>query len=59
MLKAVDLDEDIPTMMPDVPSKSSLQKFMISPERHEAYEKMWNSVVYLGVLANTAFWLYL
>lgn len=59
MIKAVDLDESIPTAMPDVPSKSSLQKFVISPERHAAYANMWNTVTYLGVVANTAFWLYL
>jgi len=59
MIKAVDLDESIPTAMPDVPSKSSLQKFAISSGRHEAYQNMWNTVTYLGVVANTAFWLYL
>tara|TARA_B110001450_G_C17315397_1_gene357163 strand:+ start:342 stop:521 length:180 start_codon:yes stop_codon:yes gene_type:complete len=59
MLKAIDLDESIPTAMPDVPNKTTLQKFTISIERHEAYANMWNTATYLGVLANTAFWLFL
>jgi hypothetical protein len=59
MLKAVDFDKDIRTPMPDVPSPEDLKTFTISPQRHEAYEKLWNSVTYFGVLANTAFWLYL
>jgi hypothetical protein len=45
--------------MPDVVSAEELSKFGISPERHAAYENLWNGVTYFGVLANTAFWLYL
>ena len=59
MLQAVDFDPATPTSMPDVPSIASLQKFGNTPERHEAYEVMWNGITYLGVLANAAFWLYL
>jgi hypothetical protein len=59
MLKAVDFDPEARTPMPDVPSAEDLQKFGISPERHAAYEQLWNAFTYFGVLANTAFWLYL
>ncbi len=59
MLHAVDLDEEARTPMPDVPSKTDLQKFTISPERHQAYMGLWNSLIYAGVVANTAMWLYL
>jgi cytochrome oxidase assembly protein ShyY1 len=59
MLKAVDFDMEIRTPMPDVVSAEELSKFGISPERHAAYESLWNGVTYFGVLANTAFWLYL
>ena len=57
MLKAVDFDMEARTPMPDVPSAEELTKFGISPERHAAYEKLWNGFTYFGVLANTAFWL--
>ena len=59
MLKMIDYDEDNRTAMPDVPSPKELSKFDIAPERHEAYEKLWNSAIYLGVVANTVMWLYL
>ena len=59
MVKVVDFDEDNRTAMPDVDAPSDIAKFTIPAERHEAYEKLWNSAVYLGVLANTAMWLYL
>lgn len=59
MLKAIDFDTEARTAMPDVPSAEELTKFHISPERHEAYEKLWNAFTYFGVVANTAFWLYL
>ena len=59
MLKAVDMDPETRTPMPDVPSSEELTQFGISSERHHAYEKMWNTFTYFGVLANTAFWLYL
>lgn len=59
MLKAVDFDMEIRTPMPDVVSAGELSKFAISPERHAAYESLWNGVTYVGVVANTAFWLYL
>ena len=59
MLKSVDFDTEIRTPMPDVPSTEELSKFGISPERHAAYESLWNGLTYFGVLANTAFWLYL
>ena len=59
MLKMIDFDEANRTAMPDVPAPSDLQKFSISPERHEAYEKLWKGLTYCGILANTAMWLYL
>ena len=59
MLKAVDLDPNTRTPMPDVDSPDELQKFAISPERHQAYEDMWNGLTYVGILANAAMWLYL
>mmetsp|Transcript_9716 Transcript_9716/g.14800 ORF Transcript_9716/g.14800 Transcript_9716/m.14800 type:complete len:253 (-) Transcript_9716:106-864(-) len=59
MLKAVDMEDEARTPMPDVPSKADLQKFTISPERHHAYMGLWNTMIYMGVMANTAMWLYL
>ena len=59
MLKSIDFDEANRTHMPDVQSPTELTKFIIPPERHEAYEKLWNSMVYFGVVANTVMWLYL
>ena len=59
ILRAVDFDLEAVTPMPDVENSKTLTKFTISPERHEAYEKLWNSLTYFGVLANTAVWLYL
>lgn len=59
MLKAVDFDPAARTPMPDVPSPEELSSFGISSERHAAYEQLWRSLTYFGVVANTAFWLYL
>ena len=59
MLRAVDFDEANPTAMPDVPNKTTLTSFGIPAARHEAYEGMWDTLTYAGVLANTAVWLYL
>ena len=59
MLKQVDLDPDARTPQPDVPSVVELTNFGISPERHQAYETMWNAVTYFGVLSNAAMWLLL
>ena len=60
MLKVVDFDENARTVFPDVVSKEDLAtKLGIPAERHEAYEKLWNTITYFGVIANTAVWLYL
>ena len=59
MLKAIDFDAQNRTALPDVPAAEDLSTFGISSERHEAYETLWNCFTYCGVLANTAFWLYL
>lgn len=59
MLKAVDFDMEARTPIPDVPSADELSQFKISAARHASYETLWNSITYAGVLANTAFWLYL
>lgn len=45
--------------MPDIDAPSDLTNFTNVPARHEAYEKLWNTAVYLGVIANTAMWLYI
>ena len=59
MLKAVDFDTEAPTALPDAESPKDLQTFAIAPERHAAYASLWNYMTYLGVVANTAVWLYL
>ena len=59
MLKALDMNPGARTPMPDVDSPDDLQKYTISPERHRAYEDMWNGLTFVGVLANAAMWLYL
>ena len=59
MLKAVDFDAEAPTALPDVESPKDLQTFSIAPERHAAYATLWSYATYLGVVANTAMWLYI
>lgn len=59
MLKCVDFDVDNRTPMPDVDSPKELTTFTNAPDRHEAYAKMWNSMIYFGVVANTWVWLYM
>lgn len=59
MLKQIDFDPEARTPMPDVDAPEDLCKFAIAPERHEAYEKLWNGFTYFGVVANTVVWLYL
>ena len=59
MVKAIDFDTDAPTAMPDVDTPETLTKFTIAPERHAAYERLWNGMTYGGVLANVFVWLYL
>ena len=44
-------------MHPTVPTPAELLSFRTSPERHEAYEKLWTTVTFLGILANTALWI--
>ena len=59
MVKAVDFDEDVRTLHPTVDSAVELRTWVNPVQRHAAYEFMWNSLTYLGVLANTALWLYI
>lgn len=59
MVKAIDLDKDNRTAMPDVPSIVELTKFVIPSERHAAYQTMWASLTYFGVVSNAVMWLYL
>ena len=59
MLKAVDFNTEARTPLPDVPSPEEMGQFVISSERHQAYESLWNGLTYVGVFANTAMWLYL
>jgi len=58
MLHAVDLDETNVTVHPNVPTPTMLQNMGISQKRHAAYEQMWHGLTYIGVVANTAMWLY-
>ena len=59
MVHAIDFDEDNRTIHPTVPTKGDLSQFQISPERHNAYAKMWQIMIYGGVVANSFVWLYL
>lgn len=58
MMHMVDFDEDRRQLLPTVPTKTELQSFTVSEERHAAYEMMWRTIAFSGVLANTALWLY-
>ena len=58
MLHMVDFDEDRRQVLPTVPTAGELTRFTISPERHAAYEMMWRTMAFGGVIANTALWLY-
>ena len=59
MVKAIDLDPMSRTTFPTVPTTAELTNLGIPAARHQAYETMWNSLAYFGVVANTAMWLYL
>ena len=54
----IDLDPSRRQILPTIPTTDELQEFTISPERHGAYEGMWNLATFVGVLTNTAVWLY-
>ena len=58
MLHMVDFDDERRQVLPTCPTKTELTNFVISPERHQAYEGMWRSLAFAGVVANTALWLY-
>ena len=58
MMKIVDFDEDVRQVLPTAPTTSELVDFQISAQRHAAYEGMWRGLTFVGVLANTAMWLY-
>ena len=58
MLHMIDFDDERRQVLPTVPTQSELTRFIISPERHQAYEMMWRMMAFSGVLANTALWLY-
>lgn len=58
MLHMIDFDEDRRQVLPTIPTSNELQNFVISPERHGAYESMWRLMAFSGVVANTALWLY-
>ena len=59
MLHQIDFYEDVRQTIPTVPTTGHLCKFKVSGERHGAYESMWKAVTFLGVLANTAMWVYI
>ena len=54
----VDFEEDRRQLLPNLPAAKELQSFVVSPERHAAYEMMWRTIAFGGVIANTALWLY-
>lgn len=58
MLHQVDMDEEKRQLLPTCPTISDLTSFRISPERHAAYESLWRAMTFVGVVANTAVWLY-
>ena len=57
MLHQVDFDADARQILPTVPDVKELTSFRTSAERHGAYEHLWRTVTFVGVLANTALWL--
>ena len=57
MLHMVDFEEDRRQLLPNIPTSSQLQSFIVGAERHEAYERMWRAIAFGGVIANTALWL--
>ena len=59
MIKAIDFDEDARTTHPDVESRKELQEFTIKPERHAAYQAMWDTIGYFGIVSNAIVWLYM
>ena len=59
MLKVYDTDEQHRQVYPHAATAEELaSKWQIAPERHQAYESLWRLVTYVGVVANTAAWLY-
>lgn len=59
MLHMVDFDEDRRQVLPTVPTKRELTQWVISPERHGAYEFLWRGLTFAGIAANSFIWLYL
>ena len=57
MLHQIDFDEEARQLHHTVPTPSELLRFRTSPERHAAYEQLWNTATFLGILANTALWI--
>jgi len=53
----MDFDENARQMHPTVPTPVEMLTFRTSPERHAAYEKLFTTVSFLGILANTALWI--
>ena len=58
MLHMVDFNDGARQMLPTVPTAGDLTQWPISADRHQAYENLWRGLTYVGVLANTAMWLY-
>lgn len=59
MLHMVDMEVDRRQVLPTIPTmEEATTQFKISPERHGAYEGVWKLASFLGVLSNTAVWLY-
>ena len=58
MLHQIDFNNDARQVMPTVPTVGDLTKFQVSAQRHGAYESMWRTITFLGIVANTAMWIY-
>jgi cytochrome oxidase assembly protein ShyY1 len=59
MVKQVDLDDNLRQLLPTCPSISKLDhEWRIKSERHNAYASMWKYTTFLGILANSAIWVY-
>ena len=58
MILQIDEDPDARQVHPSIPTADELVAWKISPERHEAYAKLWRYLTFAGVFANTALWLY-
>ena len=59
MLKMYDHDAEKRQLLPSLHTADELATFRVSQDRHRAYATLWTGLAYVGVLANTALWLYM